>query len=476
MNDGYSPLSGISQRLPPSNIDAEQALLGAILSNPKNFGRVEAFLETKHFADPINARIFTAAARKLRAGSIADVVTLKAEFEHAGILDEVGGIKFLVALLAAACVPLSVGEYGRAIVEAWVRRELIEAGEAMVNRGFADHDLGATLHEATASVERLLLASTTTTGERRAKTLDAAMDAALDQADAAHRGDGFKGVTTGMASVDEALGGFENGDLVVIGGRPGSGKSSLALQWAISAARRGVGVLLISMEMTAAALGRRAISVASGVPIWKMRQGRHDQDMGVILAARREMLDLPMSIEDGGRATAAEIGVMCRLAQRKHGLGLIVVDHLQIARPDEVDLRNGSTAAVTAIAHAMKELAKRMECPVILLSQLNRAVESRDDHRPTMSDLRQAGAIEEDADVVAFVYREELYLPKAPPEKTEREGEEKFADRTRHYYADKARLAGRAELVIEKLREGEPKIVRLLFDGPTASFREVDHG
>lgn len=473
MKDEAGPLFGLSTRQPPANVQAEQGLLGAILSNPKAFGRVEGFLEPKHFADPVNARIFEAAARRLRSGGIADPITLKLEFENSGALDEVGGMRYLSQLVTAMVGLLNAGEYGRSIVDAWVRRQLIESGEAMVNRAFADHDLDGTLREAMASIERVTLEASTTTGHHRAKTLIDAVDAALAQAEAARKGDGLRGITTGMATVDDALGGFENGDLIVLGGRPGSGKSSLAWQWAINAARRGDGVLAISMEMTAAALGRRALSTASGVPIWKMRRGEHEDDVHSLLAARKEMLDLPLSIEDAGRASAAEIGMMCRLAQRRHGLGLIMVDHLQIARPDDVDTRNGSTAAVAAVAHAMKELAKRMDCPVLLLSQLNRALESRDDHRPTMSDLRQAGAIEEDADVVAFVYREELHLPKAPPERREGENEDKLAIRHKSYFDQKTRVAGKAELVIEKLRDGEPQVVRLLFDGPTASFREA---
>ena len=172
----------------------------------------------------------------------------------------------------------------------------------------------------------------------------------------------------------------------------------------------------------------------------------------------------------------ADMMVMARLAQRRHGVGLVTIDHLQIAKAAEADLRNGSTAMVTGISHAAKYMAKRLGCPVLLLSQLNRAVEIRDDHRPALSDLRQSGAIEEDADVVAFVHRPELHISKAPPERKEGEAGDRYDKRISEWRDHKSKLSGVAELIIEKLRDGEPQTVRLRFDGPTTTFSEVTDG
>lgn len=470
MNDG--PLAGISQRSRPTNLPAEQGLLGAIMANPKAFDRVDGMLEVHHFADPVHGFLFESAARRIRAGGIADMITLAGEFGPSGLLAPVGGVPYLATLLAGLVSPSLAGEYGKAIVDAWARREIIEAAESMVAKAFDSGDVSALLAGSAAAVEAVALGAAMTGGRSKAKSLGEAIDAALAQADAVLRGEGTSGVMTGMSTIDTALGGMENGDLVVLGGRPGSGKSSLAWQWAIDVARRGGGVLAVSMEMTASALGRRALSIASGVPIWRMKKAQHEEDMGPLLAARRELLMLPLSIEDGGRTTSAEMFGMARAARRKHGLSMIVVDHLQIAKPDDQDQRNGSTAAVAGVAHAMKELAKRMECPVVLLSQLNRALESRDDHRPTMADLRQAGAIEEDADIVAFVYRPELHMAKSAPEQTDRETGEKYQERVNAWHARKAKNAGAAEFIIEKLRDGETTMVPLLFDGPTTTFRQ----
>lgn len=470
MND--SPLFGLSQRAPPTAIQAEQGLLGALMMRNEIFERVRDFLRAEHFADPVNARVFAAISRHLEAGRVIDMITLAPEFTNSGALDAVGGVGYLAQLLAGTPHPSIAPDYARAVVETWAKRQAIDAGETMVNGAFSELDVAAVLASATAAMETIAEGASLASGKAKAKTLGDAVDAALAQADAILRGDGASGIMTGIQSIDDALGGMEAGDLVVLGGRPGSGKSALAWQWAIDIARRGDGVLAISMEMTAAALGRRALAIASGVPIARMKRGDHESAMGALLAARKELLTLPLSIEDGGRASAADMTAMARATQRRHGLGLIVIDHLQIAKPDDQDQRHGSTAAVAGVAHAMKELAKRMECPVVLLSQLNRGMEGRDDHRPTLSDLRQAGAIEEDADIVAFVYRPEMHMPKSAPEQTERETAEKHQERVNAYYARRDKVAGTAEFIIEKLRDGETKMVPLLFDGPTTKFRQ----
>jgi replicative DNA helicase len=209
-----------------------------------------------------------------------------------------------------------------------------------------------------------------------------------------------------------------------------------------------------------------------------MRRGDHAADIDLIIKAKRELLGLPMSIEDGGGLSAEDIALKCRMAQQRHGIGLIVVDHLHIVRADSATMRGaGATQAVAQVAHAMQALAKTNNCPVLLLAQLNRGVESRDDHRPTMADLRQSGAIEEDADAVGFVYRPELHMRKSPPEQNEGESDERYAMRVNDNHTARDRVRGVAEVIFEKVRDGEPQTVPLRFDGPTASFREVrEHG
>ncbi len=251
--------------------------------------------------------------------------------------------------------------------------------------------------------------------------------------------------------------------------------SAIGHQMALAAARQGVGVLEISLEMSGAELGRRALSAASGVPLGLLKRGRHGAFTHQIIQARRNLANLPVTIEDGGGLTAAMIALKARQAQRRHGLGLIMVDHLHIVRPDDGDARQGATWAVGRISGAMKRLAKEFACPVLLLAQLNRGVEGRDDKRPGLSDLRQSGDIEQDADAVGFVYRAEYYLAREP-EMLATETREQFGNRRTKWEHARQDAAGKADLIFAKVRDGAPGTVPLLFHGETTSFSEPAHG
>lgn len=469
-NDNVVPLHGLSQRLPPTNIQAEQALLGALLSTSRAFGPVDGVLLPTHFADPIHARIYEAIARRVRLGQIADVVTLKVEFENSGILDTVGGTAYLAQLLAAMVSTRAAPEYAGAVRDAWIRRQLIGAGEALVNRAFGDGtDTEAVMAEALAEIEKLLVTGSTL---RRGVTLNEAMDKALALADQAQALGGVVGLSTGMPSIDKVLGGLEPGTLNILAGRPGSGKSALGQQWALHAARKGVFIVEFSLEMSAAALGRRVLSSQSGVPIWRMRRGEHGDYTSDLITARKVLHDLPLVIHDGGRMSAPEITTKCRIEARKRPIGLIMVDHLHLVKAEEATAKHGPTAAVTETVDTLLGVAKTFNCPVLLLSQLSRATESRDDHRPTTSDLRQSGAIEQNADTIAFVYRPEQYLSREDPPKGINESVEHYANACTQRADQRAKLAGVAEVPFEKVRDGDPATVKLRFHGPTASFRD----
>jgi replicative DNA helicase len=468
-----APLFGLLPRLPPVNVEAEQALLGALLANNKAYDRVSKFLEPKHFADPIHGRIFQAIARRVDAGQIADSVTLKAEFEHAGILDEVGGTAYLTQLLTAMVGIINAGDYGLAVRDCWVRRELIDAGETLINEAYgvgAPVDVGRLAAEAVQAIERVSGMST----DSHSTTLDAAMDAALDAMDAKASA-GI--VSTGFRCLDMRLGGLEPGHVYVVAGRPGMGKSALGHQIAINAARTGVGVLELSLEMSAVQLGRRALCSASGVPLSVVKRGRAAKvtadHAAALVMARKEIGGLPLTIDDAGGQTPRQIATKARLAKRKHGLGLVMVDHLNLTRPEEGDAKHGPTHAIERASGMMLQIAKDCGVPVLLLAQLSRGVESRDDHRPTLGDLRQSGAIEQDAYAVGFVYREEYYLrQEAIPEQKDNETADKFASRKGAFFARQDRAAGKAEVIWAKVRDGEPGTDQMRFDGKTASFKE----
>lgn len=466
------PLLGLSLRLPPSNLQAEQALLGAILANNKAFHAVAEFLSPVHFADSVHGQIFKVIARGIGAGRLMDGVVLRGEFEHSGVLEEVGGTAYLAQLLSSMVGIINAREYALAIRAAWQRRQLISAGEDIVNGAFdPEQPIEEVQAHAIASIEGAFGADT----DRKAVSLNDAMDGAMEAMEAARTGDGPIGLSTGFQSLDTRLGPMESDMLFVLAGRPGMGKSALGMQIAVSAARQGIGVLALSLEMSAVALGRRVLSSISGVPVGVIRSGHatHEQGAAIVLA-RKVLHDLPLSIEDGSGLTAAQIDLKARAAHRRHGLGFVMVDHLHIVRPEDADVRQGATWAVGRISGAMKRLAKTHRCPVLLLAQLNRGVEGRDDKRPGLADLRQAGDIEQDADAVAFVYRPEYYL-KGEPERTEGESNEKHAKRVNDWREKKAAVAGVAEVIFAKIRDGEPGTVSLRFTGDTASFGEPEN-
>ena len=471
MDDKFDdPLRGLALRQPPSNKQAEAALLGAIMANAKACHVVVEFLRPDHFAEPAHGRIFGEQARRILAGGVADAIAMKNWWDTDPDAPALGGFSYLAHLTAAMVSPLLAKEYATAIRDSWVRRELIEAGADVVDAGF---DQGSSPEEAVASaiaqLDRVLQPNNAT----RLKSLDSAMDDAIAAADAAAKRNGPAGVSTGFPSIDAALGGLEPSTLIVLAGRPGMGKSALGWQVAINVARTGIGVLVISLEMSATELGRRALSSLSGVSIGTMKHGIMNLDQSsAVVRARQEMHGLPMTIEDGGGLNSSMINIKARNARRRHGLGMIVVDHLHIIMPDAADARQGPTHAIGQISASMKRLAKEMECPVLLLAQLNRAVESRDDKRPGLGDLRQSGGIEQDADAVMFIYRPEYYL-KTEPERRDGETAEKFRARVRDFHDNVGKQAGRAELILAKVRDGETGIIHLNFHGPTTSFQDA---
>lgn len=470
---------GLGLRMPPTNLHAEQALLGAILANAKAWHAVSDFLEPKHFADPVHQAIYTAMGRIVAAGGVPDGVLLARHFADSPVLEPVGGNNYIAQLLACMVGIINAKEYARAIAEDWVRREMIDAGEMLVNGAF---DRTVPVTDLLAETMRVVDATSIGgSGRAPAVSLNAAMDEALARAERAASGKGRGGTLTGFPSLDRVYNGLLPGTLHVKAGRPGMGKSALGWQIAIHAGlacrdkigeMRG-GVFVQSLEMGAGELGERALSAFSSVPAELMQQGKHQFYRSALAMAREELNDLPLDIDETASLNMHQIAIRAREAHRKFGgLALILVDHLHIIAHDADTGRRqfGPTQAVGQISSGLKKLAKDLRCPVLALAQLNRGVEAREDKRPTLSDLRQSGDIEQDADSVSFIYRPEYYLPKGDPEQKPGEPQVAWQARVRDYDEQKARLAGKAEVILEKVRGGRPQLVRLNWEAETTSF------
>jgi replicative DNA helicase len=485
-----SALLGLSQRLPPQNQQAEQALLGALLANNKAYERVSDFLAPHHFADPIHGRIFAAIARRCDAGQLADAITLRAEFEHAGVLDEVGGTAYLAQLLTAMVGIINAGEYGRAIHDAWLRRQLIDIGETVVNNAFGAQPELDGAGQVEAAEQALFDLAARGGGEQALVPLERALAQAIDAAERAfHRAGHVSGLSTGLRDLDKKTGGLHPSDLLVLAGRPGMGKTALATKIAFGAARallaeaRAIDanavpkatVAIFSLEMSAEQLATRLLAEEARISGDRIRRGDIGQkEFDRFVQVSRELGSIPLHIDDTPALTLSALRTRCRRLKRTAGLALVVVDYLQLMRPAAGTRPENRVLEISQITQGLKAIAKELAVPVLALSQLSRSVESREDKRPLLSDLRESGSIEQDADVVMFIYRDEYYLQQRAPKQIGFDNDDKFHAAVEKWQRDMEQVHNRAELLIEKQRHGPTGKIDLFFEGEFTRFADLD--
>ena len=468
-------------RLPPHNVEAEQALLGAILVNNDAFDRVSDFLLPDHFAEDIHRRIFEVTASLVRAGKIATPITLKTFLgDH-----DLGGItvpQYLARLAAEATTIINAADYGRMIHDLAVRRGLITIGEEIVNVAF-DAPVDHSPREQIEAAERHLYAiAESGRAEGGFQSFSTALTTAIDVAAKAYERDGkLSGVSTGMRDLDRSLGGLQRSDLIVLAGRPAMGKTSLATNIAFNVAKayrsqtrpdgsletvNGGIVGFFSLEMSAEQLATRIIAEQSGVPSYKIRRGDvTDDDFHQVTEAARQMQHVPFYIDQTGGISIAQLTARARRLKRQRGLDVLVIDYLQLLSGSKSGGQTNRVQELTEITTGLKALAKELAVPVIALSQLSRQVENRDDKRPQLSDLRESGSIEQDADVVMFVYREEYYLQNKMP----KEDSPEFLA----WQTEIERAHGKAEVIIGKQRHGPTDTVKLQFDAQVTRFSDL---
>ncbi len=487
---GGGGLLGLSQRLPPHNLQAEQALLGALLANNKAYERVSEFLAPEHFADAAHGRVFQAIQRRVEAGQVADVVTLRGEFEHSGLLDELGGPAYLAQLLSAMVGIVNAGEYGRIVHDCWLRRQLIDAGEEVVNRAFgAEPELDAK-QQLEAAEQRLFELAKDGGSEGGFKTFDKALAEAVLAAERAFSTPGgVSGLSTGLRDLDRKTGGMHPSDLVILAGRPGMGKTALATKIAFGAAKslvreaQAIGpdiaprgqVALFSLEMSADQLATRLLSEESRISGDRIRRGDISQrDFDRFVEVSRELATLPLVIDDTPAITISALRTRCRRLKRTRGLELVVVDYLQLMRPAAGTRPESRVLEISMITQGLKAIAKELSLPVLALSQLSRQVESREDKRPQLSDLRESGSIEQDADMVMFVYRDEYYVQAQQPKIAAFEDDGKFQDAHTRWQAKMEEVHNKADLIIAKQRHGPTGTIGLFFEAEFTRFGDLD--
>jgi replicative DNA helicase len=469
-------------RSAPHNVEVEQALLGAILVNNEAFYRVSDFLEPEHFFEPLHQKIFKDIGSLVRSGKSATPLTLKtflpADLDIAGLT----GSQYLARLATEATTVINAGDYGRNIYDLSLRRALIGIGEVMVNLAYdAPVEVGPAAQIEDAERRLYELAETGRYDGGFQRFTDA-LTTAVKLAAAAYERDGkLSGLASGLRDLDRMMGGLQPSDLIIIAGRPGMGKSSLATNIGYNVARAWRGevrpdghitsvdggiVGLFSLEMSAEQLATRIIAERTGIPSSRIRRGEIEtSDFDRIAGAAREMESLPFYIDETGGLAIAQLAARARRLKRQKGLDLLIVDYIQLLQGSSKRAAEGRVQEVSEITTSLKALAKELNVPIIALSQLSRAVESRDDKRPQLSDLRESGSIEQDADCVLFVYREEYYLRNREP----RPGsEEHFKWQTEMEAAH-----GKAEVIIGKQRHGPTGTVQLQFEAEVTRFADL---
>jgi replicative DNA helicase len=473
-------------RTAPHNIDAEQALLGAVLVNNEAQDRVSSFLEAHHFYDPLHQQIYETVSKLITSGKQATPITLKTFFENAEPIDANLSVpQYLGRLAANAATIINAKDYGRTIHDLATRRQLILIGEDLANAAY-DSPVDFPPKEQIEEAETRLygLAETDKYGQGLL-TFNLALTNAVEMAGHAFKRDGgLSGIATRFSGLDAKMGGLQASDLIVLAGRPSMGKTSLATNIAFNVARArfqslmqkpdlaptdpshdGAVVGFFSLEMSAEQLATRILSEQAGIPSEKIRRGMiSEAEFKQLVTASQEMASIPLYIDQTGGISIAQLSARARRLKRQHGLGLLIVDYLQLMTGSSKRGDN-RVQEVSEITNGLKALAKELSVPIMALSQLSRAVENRDDKRPQLADLRESGSIEQDADIVMFVYREEYYLERLKPQ----EGTAEFPD----WQNKMNSLMGKAEVIIGKQRHGPIGTVEMQFEGSVTRFSDL---
>ncbi|MDF1728155.1 MAG: replicative DNA helicase [Sulfitobacter sp.] len=462
----------------PHSIEAEQQLLGAILTNNDIYDRVASIIGERHFYDPVHARIFDIAATRIAKNQLASPVTLKAFMEEDEGLKELGGPAYLARLAGSAISAYAVRDYAQMIYDLAVRRDLIQLGRDISAKA-ARVDVTSEPREQIVEAEQHLykLAEQGQVESGFQSFLRAVTDA-VNVANAAYQRDGgLSGVSTGLIDMDKKLGGLHRSDLLILAGRPSMGKTSLATNIAFNVAKaykRGTlpdgtegavdgGVVgFYSLEMSAEQLAARVLSEAAEIPSQQIRSGdMSETEFRRFVDAAKALEACPLYIDDTPALPISQLAARARRLKRTHGLDVLIVDYLQLVRG--TGRSENRVNEISEITMGLKAIAKELDIPVIALSQLSRQVENREDKRPQLSDLRESGSIEQDADVVMFVFREEYYKEREKPGDHDLEAMARWQE-------EMERLHGRAEVVIGKQRHGPIGTVDLSFEGRFTRF------
>lgn len=464
----------------PCNVEAEHAVLGALLNNNENLNQIGDFLRAEHFYVPLNRQIFEAILKFYEKGLIATPITLKSHFDKQAIEEVLGRspLEYLLEMVESAATTMMLVPYAKAIYETALKRELIKISEATIHESHEkeiEYDAQAILERAE---QRLFNLAANGDSDKKVISLRDSVIESIKRIDHARKsGQSIMGVETGYIDLDKILGGLQPSDLLILAARPSMGKTALAMNLAMNAAKifqkdkkakeKSKGVAIFSLEMSADQIANRLISIETGIDASKIRTGTISKgDFDNLLAKTKNLADLPIFIDDTPAISISALRTRARRMKRQHDIAFIVVDYLQLVRGSTVNTAN-RVQEIGEISQGLKAIAKELNIPVMALSQLSRAVETREDKRPQLSDLRESGNIEQDADVVMFIYREEYYLSRKMPPAQDHEKFQKWQD-------DMEKVRNLTEIHIAKQRNGPIGSLTLVYDSRTTGFANLD--
>jgi len=480
-------------RTPPQNIEAERALLGAIMLNNKAYDDVSDFLRKEHFSYTFYGKVFESSSILIEQGQNANPISLSTYLEKEPEIEGNKGFNVLSDLANSTVTIINAKEYGRIIYDLYLRRELINIGQIIVNNAFEAEPDQTAINQIESTEQKLFELSSNTQSLNDLNNFDDAITSAIKMAEAAYkRDDRLAGTTTGLIDLDSKLGGLHSSDLIILAGRPSMGKTALATTVAYNASKyfqatdklqdKGKKVAFFSLEMSEEQLATRLLAEKARINSHEIRTGRlNEEEFDKLMSCTEQLKGLPLMIDDSPALTIAAIRTRCRRLARAsrntqhNGLGLIVIDYLQLLDPGRRNQNENRVQEISAISRGLKALAKDLDVPVLALSQLSRAVEQREDKRPQLSDLRESGSIEQDADVVMFVYRDEYYLEKKMPQETNFESGELFQQKLNKWQNDMDEVHNKAEVIVGKQRHGPVGKVLLHFQPEFTHFGNHSH-
>ena len=462
----------------PQNIEAEEALLGAILTDNRCVDLLDLEIDPKHFFIPVHGRIYEAVRNIINKGQVADSITLAQYFEKDTGLVDIGGPQYLRRLQSGVTGTSNVADYAKVIRDLSLRRDLLRIGNEISNQA-VDSQIHAPAEELLEKAESNLfnLAETGSMQSVGPKPFNESLISAIESAERAHKRDGnLSGLSSGLHSMDELLGGMHNSDLIVLAGRPSMGKTALATNIAFSAAtaleKDKNAVAFFSLEMSDEQLANRILAEQAGVSSELIRRGKlTNEEFTKLVRVSNDLTEINLFIDDTPAINIAQIRTRARRLKRQHMVSLIVVDYLQLVQG--TSKHENRVQEISEITQGLKAIAKELNVPVLALSQLSRAAELREDKRPQLADLRESGTIEQDADVVMFIFRQEYYEARAEPKSSGNESVEKFQERYSRWQENLEKSKNIADIIVAKQRHGPVGTIQIHFDARYTKFTDL---